>query len=69
MNITDSKHIWCKIRYYQHLYGISNEQLAKTINIKPRTLSSYDKSSQNLTLGQIDSFLSEYSLTMEELLS
>lgn len=69
MEIKDSKTIWCKIRYYQQLYGISNDLLAKSLNVQPRTLKNYDKNAQHLTIGQIEGFLGENKLTIEELLS
>lgn len=49
--------IWEKIRYYQRINKISNEELADLLNVKPRTLLVYDNKADNVTLGMIDHFL------------
>lgn len=61
------KRIWCKIRYCQQLNDITNETLAKYLNVSVRTLSTYDKDAKNLTLGSIDSFLYNTGLSLEQL--
>ena len=61
------KRIWCKIRYYQQLNDVTNENLAKYLNVSVRTLSSYDKDAKSLTLGNIDSFLYNAGLSLEQL--
>lgn len=67
IRISAYKRIWCKIRYYQQLNDITNETLAKYLNISVRTLSTYDKDAKNLTLGSIDSFLYNTGLSLEQL--
>lgn len=49
--------IWEKIRYYQRVNNISNEELAALLNVKPKTLLSYDKSADSITLAMIDNFV------------
>ena len=61
--------IWCKIRYFQQLHSITNERLAENLNVHPWTLSAYDKSAKNVTLGQLESFLKAYAITLDELLA
>lgn len=63
------KIIWCKIRYYQQLYDISDDSLAAQLGVCSRTLSNYDKDARNITIGNIDSFLHSTNITFEELLN
>ncbi|MBR1764436.1 MAG: hypothetical protein IJ746_03480 [Ruminococcus sp.] len=63
-----TRKIWCKIRYYQQMHGISNIQLAAVLMIKPRTLTIYDMNARNVTLGQLESFLNTYSITLKQLM-
>ncbi|MBR2303908.1 MAG: hypothetical protein IJ871_02055 [Ruminococcus sp.] len=62
------KKIWCKIRYYQQLNDLSNEDLAAFIGVSERTLSEYDKNAQNITLGKIENFLKCEEIDLEELM-
>ncbi len=62
------KLIWCKIRYYQRLNDLSNEELAAYIGVSERTLLEYDKNAENLTLGRIESFLKSEDLEIRDLL-
>lgn len=55
--ITLYKKIWCKIRYWQSLNDVPNEELARILCVSPRTLLSYDKNAENITLKTIDNFL------------
>lgn len=55
--ITLYKKIWCKIRYWQNLNDISNEELARILCVSTRTLLTYDKNAENITLKTIDNFL------------
>lgn len=63
------KLIWCKIRYYQRLNDLSNEELAAYLGVCERTLSEYDKHAENITLGKIDSFLRSENLNLGDLLA
>ena len=68
--ISFSKDIWSLIRRYQYLNDISNEHLIKSLSIKNvRTLRAYDSNPENIRLGQIDSFLSSYGLSLNELIA
>lgn len=66
--ISLDKMIWCKIRYYQQLYDISDNDLAARLGVCARTLSNYDKDAKHLTIGNIDSFLHLTSMTLRELI-
>ena len=55
--ITSYKKIWCKIRYWQSLNDVSNEELARILCVSTRTLLTYDKNAENITLKTIDNFL------------
>ncbi len=63
-----SKQIWCKIRYFQQLRGISKEKLAEEIGVHARTLSNYDNRTENITLFQIDCFLRANDLEFKDLI-
>ena len=63
------KMIWCKIRYYQQLYEVSDDDLATRLGVCVRTLSNYDKDAKNLTIGNIDNFLNLTSMTLQELMN
>lgn len=63
------KLIWCKIRYYQQLNDISNDELAAYIGVCGRTLTEYDKNAENITLGKIENFLRSENISLEDLLT
>ena len=67
--VSQTRVVWGKIRYYQAIYQLSEEEIAKSMSVLPRTLKDYDKDAQHLTLGQLDNFLSLYNLNLIELLS
>ena len=67
--ISLDKMIWCKIRYYQQLYDISDNDLAARLGVCARTLSNYDKDAKNLAIGSIDNFLNLTSMTLQELMN
>ena len=62
------KMIWCKIRYFQQLNGISKEKLAEEMSVHPRTISNYDNRPENITLSQIDCFLRANGLEFKDLI-
>lgn len=59
--------IWCRIRYFQMLNGITEDTLADTLKVKRRTLKEYDKNPENITLGKIDNFLFVNNISLKEL--
>lgn len=67
--ISLDKIIWCKIRYYQQLYEVSDDDLAARLGVCARTLANYDKDAKNLTIGNIDNFLNLTSMTLQELMN
>ena len=56
-NIPLYKKVWCKVRYWQGLCDISDNELAAQLRVSPRTLHEYDKNARNVTLEKIDLFL------------
>jgi transcriptional regulator with XRE-family HTH domain len=67
--ITLYKKIWCKIRYWQSLNDISDEELATHLGVSIRTIKEYDKDASNITLQKLDRFLYLYDLSLNELLN
>lgn len=67
--ITLYKKIWCKIRYWQNLNDIPDEELATHLEISIRTIKEYDKDASNITLQKLDRFLYLYDLSLNELLN
>lgn len=65
--ITTCKRLWCKIRYWQNLNDVSNDDLARILGVSTRTLLSYDKNSENITLKTIDNFLFTTNMDLEML--
>ena len=61
--------LWCKIRYYQQLYQIGDEELANELGVHKRTLKDYDKPAENVTFGKLDRFLCANGLSLNELLN
>ena len=57
INHSIQKLLWDKIRYYQHLNDISNDELSELMMVHPKTLLSYDKKADNITLAQINHFV------------
>lgn len=51
------KTIWCKIRYWQLLHDLTDDELAMYLNCSTRTLQNYDHDAKNLTLKTVDTFL------------
>lgn len=62
--------IWEKIRFFQRANEISNEELAELLDVKPKTLLTYDKTADNITLGKIDHFVkyNHYGVTYAKLM-
>ncbi len=63
------KKIWCKIRYWQSIYDVSDIELATCLQVCERTLREYDKNAYNITLGKIDNFLVVNKIELDELLA
>ena len=63
------KTIWCKIRYWQLLHDLTDDELAMYLNCSTRTLQNYDHDAKNLTLKTVDTFLCVNELTLEELMT
>ena len=63
------QYLWLKIRLWQRLNGISDEELASFVGVSPRTFRDYDKSAFNMPIGKLDNFLLASGLTLEQLIS
>jgi len=63
------KQIWCKIRYYQQLNDISDEDMASYLGCCSKTLRNYDRNAKCLTLHDVDMFLYMNNITLEELMA
>lgn len=63
------KKIWCRIRYWQNLHDISNEELAVYLGCSIRTLQNYDKDPSNVTLKTLDTFLFAADISLTDFLS
>lgn len=63
------KEIWCKVRYWQNLYDVSDEELASYLGCTERTLHNYDVDPSPVTLKTIDTFLFVIDMTLAEFIS
>ena len=63
------KIIWCKIRYWQNLNDISDEELAAYLSCSERTLRNYDSDPSNVTLRTVDAFLFVADMTINDFLT
>ena len=64
---TAHKLIWSKIRYYQILNDITDDELAKYLGVSARTIRNYDHDASNLTLGHLDNFLYAVNIELSQL--
>ncbi len=67
--ITLYKKIWCKIRYWQSVNDVSDNELAAYMRVAERTLKDYDKNAKNITLEKIDNFLYINHMELNDLLA
>lgn len=63
------KTIWCKVRYWQNLHDISDEELAGYLRCTVRTLQNYDHDPSCVTLKTIDTFLFVAEMSLTDFLS
>ena len=61
--------IWCKIRFWQSLWDVSDRDLASLLDISERTLKDYDRNAKNVTFEKIDHFLYANHMELQELIS
>lgn len=61
--------IWSNIRRYQYLNCLSDEALAKTMELTTRTLYNYDHDPSALTLKRVQLFIEHSGLDIEALIS
>lgn len=61
--------LWLKIRYYQGIHEVSDENLAKSLGIEVRTLKAYDKNAKNITLEKVEGFLNANKIQLIELIT
>ena len=62
------KLIWAKIRSYQSVMDISDAQLADYLCVCTKTLRTYEKNADNLTIGQIESLLIHTGLSILDII-
>ena len=62
------KLIWCKIRFWQNMQDISDQDLACSLQVGKRTLRDYDRNAKNITLEKLDRFLCVNSLELKDLI-
>ncbi len=67
-NISLYKKVWCRIRYWQSLYDISDSTLAEYLNVCERTLRDYDKNAKNITLEKVNNFLDSCNIGFDDLM-
>ena len=63
------RRIWCKIRFWQKLYDIDDETLARYLMLSARTLREYDSDAGNLSLERLENFLSSTGLSIDMLIN
>ena len=63
------KKVWCKIRYWQSLRDVSDDELSAYLQVGVRTLKEYDKCAKHITLEKLDNFLYVNNMEIAELLS
>ena len=63
------KKVWCKIRYWQSLRDVTDEELSKYLQVGVRTLKEYDKCAKHITLEKLDNFLYVNNMELAELLT
>lgn len=61
--------IWSNIRRYQYLNSLSDEALAKTMELTTRTLYNYDHDPSALTMKRVQLFIERSGLDIEALIS
>ena len=61
--------IWSNIRRYQYLNSLSDEALAKTIELTTRTLYNYGHDPSALTMKRVQLFIEHSGLDIEALIS
>lgn len=63
------KTIWCKIRYWQNLHDVSDEELAGYLGCSVRTLANYDNNPSCVTLQTVDTFLFAADMTLSDFMA
>lgn len=67
--ITLYKKIWGNIRKYQYLHDLTDEELARILELTTRTLYTYDKDPSGLTLKRVQSFIDYSGMELDALTS
>ncbi len=63
-----SRLIWSNIRKAQYLNELSDEQLAKALNVSIRTLSNYDNDPSRISFKNIEEFIDNTETPFEQLI-
>lgn len=67
--ITVYKKIWGNIRKYQYINDLTDDELAKILELTTRTLYSYDKDPSGLTLKRVQNFIDSSGIDLDALIS
>ena len=63
------KVIWFKIRYWQNIKGVTDDELAAFMGVCDKTVRSYDTHCDGITLDKIDRFLAVNNMELDDLLN
>lgn len=63
-----SRLIWSNIRKAQYLNELSDEQLAKALNVSVRTLNNYDNDPSRISFKNIEEFIDNTETPFEQLI-
>ena len=68
-NTTVYKKIWGNIRKYQYINDLTDDELAKILELTTRTLYTYDKDPSGLTLKRVQNFIDSSGIDLDALIS
>ena len=68
-SITVYKKIWGNIRKYQYINDLTDDELAKILELTTRTLYSYDKDPSGLTHKRVQNFIDSSGIDLDALIS
>lgn len=63
-----SRLIWSNIRKAQYLNELSDEQLAKALNVSIRTLNNYDNDPSRISFKNVEEFIDNTETPFEQLI-
>lgn len=69
IRVSLQRKIWAKIRCWQSMNEVSDNQLASSLTVAERTLRNYDKDAGKLSLEKVDNFLNFFGIEITDLLN